>query len=277
MNNNTDKKKEQRQNLYVTVTVILMMVAVIVAIAVSLAKTSREIENMKYKEETTSLSGKADESRKEKYSTDTESENSVQTEDVFLKENEDKNTESATESDAEKEPSRSDVTTDTKKESVETEAKADNTSEKLQFTVPVKGEILKGVSFDVPVFSRTMEDYRTHTGVDIYCEAGTDVASVAAGTIKEIWEDPMMGTCISIEHPGGMMSVYKNLCSDIPEKTSAGKQVNCGEIFATSGDTALLEVAEESHLHYELYLNGEAVDPCQYIEFPTEPVMAEVE
>ncbi len=272
MNNNTDKKKEQRQNLYVTVTVILMMVAVIVAIAVSLAKTGREIENMKYKEETTALSEKSPEGAIKDTQRDTESDSSIETEDVFFNEKEDENTESGEESDDKNQQSIKQE--DTEKESPDSET---DSAAIPEFTVPVKGEILKGASFDVPVFSRTMEDYRTHTGVDIYCEAGTDVASVAAGTIKEIWEDPMMGTCISIEHPGGMMSVYKNLCSDIPEKMRAGRQVNCGEIIATSGDTALLEVAEESHLHFELYLEGEAVDPCQYIEFPTEPVMAEIE
>lgn len=266
MNNNTDKKKEQRQNLYVTVTVILMMVAVIVAIAVSLAKTGREIESMKYKEgETAAVTQRSDETKKD---TPEDSKKDVDTEDVFLNENEEETADASKEKDTENEETT--AKKDTEKTAADTESQS--VSAIPQFTVPVKGEILKGVSFDVPVFSRTMEDYRTHTGVDIYCDAGTDVAAVAAGTVKEIWEDPMMGTCISIEHTGGMTSVYKNLCSDIPEKVRAGKQVNCGEIFATSGDTALLEVAEESHLHFELYLDGEAVDPCLYIEFPTEPV-----
>ncbi len=271
MNNNTDKKKEQRQNLYVTVTVILMMVAVIVAIAVSLAKTGREIESMKYKEETASLSEK--EAKEEPDDTEkgaeSDSDSSIVTEDVFLNEKEEGNTEgSAAQDGKESRPEEKETA-----ESESGEDKADSAAALPEFTVPVKGEILKGASFDVPVFSRTMEDYRTHTGVDVYCEAGSDVAAVASGTIKEIWEDPMMGTCMSVEHSGGMMSVYKNLCADLPEKVSAGRQVNCGEIIATSGDTALLEIAEESHLHFELYLNGEAVDPCAYIDFPKDPVI----
>lgn len=270
MNSNNDKKKEQRQNLYVTVTVILMMAAVIVAIAVSLAKTGREIENMKYKEGETAAVSQNSEAKDDTLS-DAEGDTNAETEDVFLNEKED--TETTGQSNAEKE--QSDSAENTRKADSDTET--GSVSAIPEFTVPVKGEILKGASFDVPVFSKTMEDYRTHTGVDIYCETGTDVAAVAAGTVKEIWEDPMMGTCISIEHSGGVTSVYKNLCSDIPEKVSAGKQVNCGEIFATSGDTALLEVAEESHLHFELYLDGEAVDPCLYIEFPSEPVIADAE
>ena len=261
MNNNTDKKKEQRQNLYVTVTVILMMVAVIVAIGVSLAKTGREIESLKYKEETTAALEKSDPLEKES-ERETDGEESIETEDVFLNDSEEKENEISESRESEKAEA-----------SVKESSESESAVSLPEFLAPVNGEVFKGVSFDVPVFSRTMEDYRTHTGVDIYCSVGSDVAAACAGTVKEIWEDPMMGTCISIEHTGGMESVYKNLSSDLPEKISAGKQVNCGEIIATAGDTALIEIAEESHLHFELYLNGEAVDPCAYIEFPSETVV----
>ena len=120
-----------------------------------------------------------------------------------------------------------------------------------------------------------MEDFRIHTGVDIYCDAGADVAAAAKGTVKNVWQDPMMGSCISIEHAGGAVSTDMGLCDTVPEGIAVGKTVEAGQIIATAADTALLEIAEESHLHFELSVNGKTVDPCDYIEFPSESTFSE--
>lgn len=255
MNNNAPKRKKQsRQDLYVTLIVILMMVAVIVAISVSLAKSSKQIEE---------LSNDTDEVedvvvRDPKDETDdVPAVDTEDTEDVFLKddEEEDDDTETQGKPDTEK--------PDT--ENTDTEAEAD-VSVIPNFIPPVRGDLLKGCSLETPVFSLTMEDYRTHSGIDIYCDPGSDIATVARGTVKEIWDDPMMGMCISVEHTGGAVSVYKNLCDDIPKGIEVGAALEPGQIIATAGDTALLELCEDSHLHFELYIDGKVVDPCDYIE-----------
>mgnify|MGYP003330477446 CR=1 FL=1 len=51
-----------------------------------------------------------------------------------------------------------------------------------------------------------------------------------------------------------------------PEGIAAGVPVNAGDVIGAVGDTALIECEEESHLHLELQVNGEAVDPSEYIE-----------
>lgn len=250
MNNNAKKKKEQRQNLYVTIIVLLMMVAVIAAIATSLAKNPAVIDDPK----------ETDPAKDAAKPSDTEKNNEgIDTEDVFFNKDDEKETE-----DTKKD------TSDTEKDTEKTDAEpAVPEKEPLPvFIAPVRGELLKGISLDTPVYSNTMEDYRTHTGVDLYCDAGGDVAAVAAGTITEIVNDPMMGTTVCIEHSGGAVSVYKNLSEELPEGIAAGKTVSAGQIIATAGDTALLELAEESHIHFELKIDGNLVDPCEYIEFP---------
>lgn len=253
MNNNSQKRKKQsRQDLYVTLIVILMMVAVIVAISVSLAKSSKQIEELSNDTNDTDevenvVLEDPDDETDDVPAVDTED-----TEDVFLKDDE----------------TKEDEKTDTKDEETQkTDAeKEEEVAVIPDFIAPVKGELLKGCSLEVPVFSLTMEDYRTHSGIDIYCDPGSDVATVARGTVKEIWDDPMMGTCISVEHTGGAVSVYKNLCEDIPSGIEVGAAVEPGQIIATAGDTALLELCEDSHLHFELYIGDEAVDPLEYIE-----------
>lgn len=249
MNNGQKRKNQSKQDLYVTLIVVLMMVAVIVAISVSLAKSTKKIEEIS--KDTQKLEGVLQ--------TVPEDEDSdvptVETEDVFLKDDETKTPET---DEAETEKTDSPVTQKAEAEVIP------------NFILPVQGELMKGCSLEIPVFSLTMEDYRTHTGIDLYCDPGSDVAAAARGTVKEIWNDPMMGTCISIEHAGGSVTVYKNLCEDIPDGIEAGKPVEAGQIIATAGDTALLELCEDSHLHFELYIDGKAQDPCEYIKMKNE-------
>lgn len=136
-----------------------------------------------------------------------------------------------------------------------------------EFLAPVSGVILKENSDTVPVFSDTMNDYRTHAGVDVSAGEGEAVKSAADGVIGAVWEDPMMGTCMTVVHSGGAVSTYKGLNPTLPEGISPGVTVTGGQIIAAVGTSALLEIAEEPHLHFELTVAGENVDPCLHISF----------
>ena len=138
------------------------------------------------------------------------------------------------------------------------------------FMTPVSGYVMKGHSGDTPVFSVTMNDYRPHVGVDIYANEGDDVFAAADGVITDVWEDPLSGYCLSITHSGGAVSIYRNIDPTLPENITAGVEVSAGEVVATIGDSSLLEIADEAHLHYELEIDGAAVDPTLYIEFPAD-------
>ncbi|MBE6598777.1 MAG: M23 family metallopeptidase [Ruminococcaceae bacterium] len=135
------------------------------------------------------------------------------------------------------------------------------------FTVPVNGMVSKTHSIDVPVFSCTMNDYRTHTGVDILCEVGTSVVAPADGTIGQVWEEPMMGICLNVIHRGGAVTTFKGLASETLDFITAGTDVVRGQAIAASGSTALIECGDEPHVHMEMTVNGEIVDPAEYIDF----------
>ena len=133
-----------------------------------------------------------------------------------------------------------------------------------ELALPVSGKLIKQHSVDVQVFSQTMQDWRVHLGVDIATSAGADVLSVADGSVARIWEDPMMGWCVAIEHSGECVTVYKNLAKDLAEGLAVGVTVKKGEVLGRVGDTALLEIAEEPHLHLEMTVKGLQVDPLEY-------------
>lgn len=126
---------------------------------------------------------------------------------------------------------------------------------------PCSGYISKEFSLDVPVYSATMYDYRTHSGIDVACDIGTPVKAVNNGIIKEIYNDYMMGTTVIVEHPDGNFSVYSNLSADLPVGIEVGKQVLTGEIIAGVGETAMCESADVSHLHFEIKNASGHIDP----------------
>jgi murein DD-endopeptidase MepM/ murein hydrolase activator NlpD len=136
------------------------------------------------------------------------------------------------------------------------------------FSLPVVGAVSYDFSDSVPVFSLTMGDYRTHLGVDISASLGTEVKAVADGKVSNIWDDPFMGKCVSIEHSGNAVSIYKNLAPDVSEGRTIGCDVKVGDVIGAVGETAMNEIAEEPHLHYELKVSDKHVDPKDHFNFP---------
>jgi len=135
------------------------------------------------------------------------------------------------------------------------------------FIAPTGGIITKGFSDTVPVFSETMNDYRVHTGVDVSAEVGEAVLAASDGTIGAIWDDPLMGKCMTVVHPGEFVSTYKGLGEILPDGIAQGVAVTSGQPIAAVGESAIIEIAEEPHVHFELTCSGVPVDPCEYVSF----------
>ena len=135
-----------------------------------------------------------------------------------------------------------------------------------EYLAPATGVLNKTHDDSLPVYSVTMNDFRVHRGLDIMTAAGADVLASAAGTVSLIWSDPLMGECISIDHGNGVVSIYKNLAVEKASGIAAGVKVTAGQKLGTVGESALIESAEEPHLHFEMTYNDEQVDPLTYID-----------
>ena len=131
------------------------------------------------------------------------------------------------------------------------------------FTWPVQGDILTDYSLEVLSYNPTMDDWRTHDGLDIASAAGTEVKAAAAGTVTAVLQDAMMGTTVVVEHGGGLTSTYSNLAS-VPT-VAVGDTVGAGSVLGSVGGTAIAESALASHLHFSMSLDGSTVDPLEYL------------
>ncbi len=134
------------------------------------------------------------------------------------------------------------------------------------FVLPVSGSLIKKHDAANQVYSDTMNDYRVHLGVDIVTEESASVYAAADGKIERIWEDVRMGNCIAIKHGGDSYTIYKNLSKVLPEGIAEGVSVRSGQLIASVGESAMIEIAEEPHLHFEMTVNKLAVDPLEYFD-----------
>ena len=143
--------------------------------------------------------------------------------------------------------------------------------EKVTFVAPMTaGNIIKEWSADIPVFSTTMEDYRLHLGIDVAANAGSPVYAVADGKVESVSFHPMMGQTVVIAHADGYKSVYQNMQTAIPNGIQAGAEVKAGAQIGSVGDTALIEISEDPHLHFELYKDEVCVNPLAH--FSVSPI-----
>ncbi|MBQ8448992.1 MAG: M23 family metallopeptidase [Clostridia bacterium] len=145
------------------------------------------------------------------------------------------------------------------------------------FTCPLAGALVKDYSADIPVFSITMEDYRVHCGIDIGADAGTEVLAAADGEITNVYYDPMMGQTVEITHENGFVTIYKNMQTKMPSSTLKGAAVSAGDTIGYVGDTALIEISDSPHLHFEMRKDGESINPLSHIDFPEKDAASDYE
>lgn len=134
----------------------------------------------------------------------------------------------------------------------------------LEFQSPVSGEILVDFAKESLVYSETLEEWTTHLGIDIKSDKTSVVAAAESGTVKSIKNDPRYGLTITISHNDEFETVYSNLLST--EFVNEGDTVEKGQTIGTVGESASFEIAEVPHLHFEMYKNGEVVNPTEYLK-----------
>ncbi|MDD3303942.1 MAG: M23 family metallopeptidase [Clostridia bacterium] len=156
--------------------------------------------------------------------------------------------------------------TENKKEVVAAIAKVEKKEEPkkvtvkpLAFSKPLDGEIIKIYSIDKVIYSKTLELWKIHDGIDIKADEGSVVKSIEKGNIEKIYSDPFYGYTIVIDHGQGYKSCYSNLSEKVLVK--AKQTINKGTKIGYIGNTAIGEIKDDSHLHFMLFLNNENVDP----------------
>jgi murein DD-endopeptidase MepM/ murein hydrolase activator NlpD len=131
------------------------------------------------------------------------------------------------------------------------------------FIMPVSGEVVLEFAKDKLVYSKTLEEWRTHLGVDLAADRGTPVVAVADGVVCDVRNEQYYGITVVIDHGDGLKTLYRNLASD--DTVVVNQKVRQGEIIGSVGNTAMDESSEPPHLHFEVLKDDANVDPMAYL------------
>jgi murein DD-endopeptidase MepM/ murein hydrolase activator NlpD len=101
-----------------------------------------------------------------------------------------------------------------------------------------------------------------HNGVDLEAKNGSLIAAALDGVVIDAGTERTYGNYIKIRHNDGIMTVYAH-CSQLAAEK--GQNVRQGDIIAKVGDTG---ASVGTHLHFEIWKDGRALDPLNFISIP---------
>lgn len=129
--------------------------------------------------------------------------------------------------------------------------------------MPVNGEILNAYS-EGELVKSAGNVWRTHDGIDIAAAEGTKVKAMTSGTVTEVYNDPLWGCCVVVDHGNTLSGCYYGLAPDL--EVTVGDKLNAGDAIGSVGNTADIESDVGSHLHFALKYENQWIDPISYIE-----------
>jgi murein DD-endopeptidase MepM/ murein hydrolase activator NlpD len=126
-----------------------------------------------------------------------------------------------------------------------------NRFDKSSFIPPIRG-----------IVSDTFAPGRNHFGTDIVAAKGSVIVAARNGTVILSTWSADTGHMIGIQHNNNLVSWYKHNSARLK---NLGDRVSAGEPIAVIGNSG--EMSSGPHLHFELWYNGQPVNPQKYIEF----------
>ena len=137
--------------------------------------------------------------------------------------------------------------------------------EEVRFVLPSSGTpTLYGEVY----YNETLNKIYRHNAVDFAAKEGEEVACIAEGTVLEVSLSEELGNLVTVDHGDGLVSVYRFV--EPAEGLKAGDELARGDVLGTVAAPYGTEAHGGAHLHFELFLDGESVDPAAHLGFTYE-------
>ncbi|HEY3314071.1 MAG TPA: M23 family metallopeptidase [Bacillota bacterium] len=127
-------------------------------------------------------------------------------------------------------------------------------------TPPISGGLAVSYGW---VYSKTLQDWRFHPGVDFKAIEGSPVRAALAGRVVSAGQDASLGYQVVLDNGGGLETVYACL-QEVAVRP--GDDLEQGQYLGKVGASALMESADGPHLHFSIYKQGEPVDPRTFLK-----------
>lgn len=144
-----------------------------------------------------------------------------------------------------------------------TDTPNDPVSTTITFVMPVSNATMIGEYSETMVWSSTLSRYSTHKAIDFFAPEGTDVVAVYDGTVESVTNSILEGYTITIDHGNGLKTVYNSLADG--DLVSEGQVIKAGDVIGQVSVTNRQEYKSGAHLHFEVFENGENIDPIKYL------------
>ncbi|HBH3602742.1 TPA: M23 family metallopeptidase [Clostridioides difficile] len=153
--------------------------------------------------------------------------------------------------------------TDSKQNLEKAKSKEENKSSitKLNY---IGDKVIRGYSEKEPSYSKTLDVWETHKGVDISCTKGKEVKSLLNGIVVDVFDDEEYGQSVKIKSDNNIVVVYSNLDKNVSVKKE--QKVTEGQSLGTVGSTSQIESEEGIHVHLEAYSGEKSIDPMSLIK-----------
>lgn len=146
---------------------------------------------------------------------------------------------------------------------IHTAAPSPTKKPELRMIMPVQGIVITDYASKKLVYNSTLGEWRTHPAMDIEAPAGSKVSAALDGNVYGVKYDPLYGLTVILDHGDGLKSIY---CGFENVSVNAGDSVKTGDSLGTLGGEIYCESNLNTHLHFEISLNGKNVDPNSYFK-----------
>ena len=132
---------------------------------------------------------------------------------------------------------------------------------KESYILPHDGEIIRKYSPDVPLYCETMNDWRTHNGIDIAVGEGEEVLSVGKGKVSKVLANATYGYTVEVDY-GSFTARYCGMKQG--DCVGIGQMLEKGDSIGTV-DIVPCEAESTKHLHFEVMVEGMYEEPLKVL------------
>ena len=124
--------------------------------------------------------------------------------------------------------------------------------------------ILREYSDTMPSYSKTLDVWEVHKGLDISAKEGDEIKSILDGKVVSVYSDDRYGTTIELAYDDDLKVIYSGIQENVSLKK--GDTVKEGDCIGYVGNTTNIENEDGIHVHIEAYKGNDAINPLSLLE-----------
>lgn len=125
-------------------------------------------------------------------------------------------------------------------------------------------EVIRGYSETEPSYSKTLDVWEIHKGLDVSADNGQAVKSLTTGKITDVYNDDEYSMVVKVSSEDGTVVTYSNLDKNV--KVKKDQKINEGDQIGFVGNDSKIESQDGPHIHLEASKEGKSVDPMSLIK-----------